>query len=150
MTKASTIRITKELQNILKTPSESYSIKPNESNILQWECNIIGPANTPYEGGIFRGQITFPPNYPFDSPSFKFITKIYHLNVSGNGEPCLKSLQESWSVATTVKTLFEHILTLLVTPNPNDPLLPELASLYLSNNKRYMEVAKSWTETYAT
>ncbi len=117
--------------------------------MLRWDCIICGPVNTPYEGGMFHAQITFPSNYPFTSPSFKFITKIYHMNISVNGEPCLKSLQEIWSVSTTVKTLFEHILTLLVTPNPNDPLLPDLASLYLSNTERYNEVAKSWTETYA-
>lgn len=150
MTKASSIRITKELQNILKTPSEYYTIIPDEGNMLVWNCVILGPKNTPYEDGTFHGQITFPVNYPFASPSFKFLTKIYHMNVSVNGEPCLKSLTDNWSVSTTVKTLFEHILSLMSTPNPNDPLLPELAFLYISNNERYVEVAKSWTETYAS
>jgi hypothetical protein len=35
---------------------------------LQWKCIIEGPAGTPYEGGNFMFELTFPPEYPFHSP----------------------------------------------------------------------------------
>ena len=30
----------------------------------QWECFVAGPSDTPYEGGLFRAILTFPPDYP--------------------------------------------------------------------------------------
>ena len=31
---------------------------------------MIGPDETPYEGGIFKIEMVIPENYPFKSPEF--------------------------------------------------------------------------------
>ncbi len=146
--KVATIRVMKELQQF-NGGSQSFKITPDESNALEWNCELIGPDHTPYEGHRFDAKIKFPSDYPFSPPLFKFTTKIYHLNISETGEPCLKSFKETWKMSSTCKTLIEHILSLLSSPNSDDPLIPELASLYKIDNKRYLDVAKAWTETYA-
>ena len=43
---------------------------------------IRGPVGTPYEGGFFEVDIEVPLQYPFAPPKMKFITKVYHPNVS--------------------------------------------------------------------
>lgn len=51
-------------------------------DLLKWKATLIGPIDTPYEGGIFELSIQFPVNYPFKPPTIKFMTKIYHCNIS--------------------------------------------------------------------
>ena len=42
---------------------------------------MTGPKNTPYKGGLYKIRILFPKDYPNKGPEFKFLNKIYHLNV---------------------------------------------------------------------
>ena len=41
------------------------------------------------------------------------------------------------------------ICSLLTDPNPDDPLVPEIARIYKSDRKRYTEIANDWTKKYA-
>ena len=43
---------------------------------------IRGPEGTPYEGGSFQVDIELSIHYPFAPPKMKFITKVYHPNIS--------------------------------------------------------------------
>ena len=40
-----------------------------------------GPKNTPLEEGLFTILIIFPKDYPNHGAEFRFVNKIYHLNV---------------------------------------------------------------------
>jgi hypothetical protein len=52
--------------------------------------NIKGPEGTVYDGGIFYVDIIIPPQYPFEPPKMKFITKVFHPNISSQtGAICL-------------------------------------------------------------
>ena len=42
------------------------------------------------------------------------------------------------------------ICSLLTDPNPNDPLVPEIAQLYKTNKAEYEKTAREWTRKYAT
>jgi ubiquitin-protein ligase len=77
-------RISSELANIqqddgLKTVLVGLI---NEINKLTWEVDILSPHNSVYQNGIFKLMIKFPENYPSYPPFIKFITKIYHPNIS--------------------------------------------------------------------
>ena len=62
----------------------------------------MGPAETPYAGGVFFLDIVFPPDYPFKPPIINFTTKIYHCNVNATGGICIDILKELWSPALTI------------------------------------------------
>jgi ubiquitin-protein ligase len=52
---------------------------------------IRGPEGTPYAGGNFQVDIELSIHYPFAPPKMKFITKVYHPNISsqtGGACPC--------------------------------------------------------------
>ena len=38
---------------------------------------------------------------------------------------------------------------MLTDPNPDDPLMPEIAALYKTNRTKYEENAREWTVRYA-
>ena len=64
-----------------------------------------GPKGTLYEGGLFKISATFPTDYSIHGPEFKFMTKIYHLNVdfkASFGVICIDSIN-SWRVFGNVK-----------------------------------------------
>jgi ubiquitin-conjugating enzyme E2 D/E len=122
---------------------------PNDDNMYMWTAYICGPPDTPYENGIFQLKIDFPPNYPFSPPTITFITKIYHCNINNSGGICLDILKDQWSPVLTLNKILLSILSLLSDPNPSDPLVPEIAALYLNEYDKYIQIAKQYTDDYA-
>ena len=58
-------------------------------------------------------------------------------------------LKEPWSPALTISKVLLSICSLLTDPNPDDPLVPEIAQIYKTDRGRYEELAKEWTRKYA-
>ncbi|EPQ18094.1 Ubiquitin-conjugating enzyme E2 D4 [Myotis brandtii] len=114
-----------------------------------WQATITGPNDSPYQGGIFFLNIHFPTDYPFKPPKVAFTTKIYHPNIHSNGSICLDVLQSHWSPSLTVSEVLLSICSLLCEPNPDDPLVPEIAHTYKANREKYNKLAREWTQKYA-
>jgi ubiquitin-conjugating enzyme E2 D len=152
---ASFKRLQKELADIKSAKAdeipENISVGPvNEHNLYFWMATIIGPKDTPYEGGIFRLSIKFPPEYPFVSPVVKFETKIFHCNILEKGDICLDILKGQWSPAYTIFKVLLSIVALLSDPNPNDPLNADAARLYKTNRKFYNSTVREYVLKYAS
>ncbi len=109
----------------------------------------MGPKGSPYDRGLFVLSIRFPIDYPFKPPKIIFQTKIYHCNVNSNGNICLDILKDQWSPALTISKVLLSISSLLTDPNPDDPLVPEIASILKSNKEQHDNIAKEWTRKYA-
>ena len=77
-------RVAKELQDIQADRDKSGIMVElvNQSDLTHLRGSFSGPPDSPYEGGTYVVDIKIPDNYPFKSPAMKFITKIWHPNVS--------------------------------------------------------------------
>lgn len=142
-------RVKKELKDIRRDPLSNCSTGPINDNIFTWSAVLAGPSGSVYHGGMFRLEIRFPQTYPFKPPKVTFKTKIYHPNVNENGGICLDILKDQWSPALTVSKVLLSISSLLTDPNPDDPLVPDIARMYVANRAKYDETAKNWTQKYA-
>uniref|UniRef100_A0A8R7PUK7 E2 ubiquitin-conjugating enzyme n=1 Tax=Triticum urartu TaxID=4572 RepID=A0A8R7PUK7_TRIUA len=161
-------RILKELKDLQKDPPTSCSAGPSGEDMFHWQATIMGPPDSPYAGGVFLVNIHFPPDYPFKPPKVSFKTKVFHPNINSNGSICLDILKEQWSPALTISKVFLqqfsplHLLlicciyivllsicSLLTDPNPDDPLVPEIAHMYKTDRSKYETTARSWTQKYA-
>ena len=142
-------RITKELENLKADPPANCSAGPIEDDIFHWQGTLMGPTESPYEGRVFMMDIKFPADYPFKPPKVTFETKIYHPNINSSGGICLDILKDQWSPALTISKVLISICSLLCDPNPDDPLVPDIARLYIRNPDKYNKTAQLWTIQYA-
>ncbi|TIA89626.1 hypothetical protein E3P96_02551 [Wallemia ichthyophaga] len=143
-------RINKELLDLGRDPPSSCSAGPTGDNMFSWQATIMGPSQSPYDGGVFFLNITFPTDYPFKPPKVSFQTKIYHPNINSNGSICLDILKDQWSPALTISKVLLSICSMLTDPNADDPLSPEIAHLYKTDRQRYETTAKEWTRLIPT
>jgi ubiquitin-conjugating enzyme E2 D/E len=143
-------RIQKELDDIRRDPPAGCSAGPVGDDIFNWEGVIFAPSDSPYAGGVFKLSIRFPTDYPFATPHVQFLTPIYHPNINSAGGICLDILKKEWSPALTIGKVLLSILSLLTDPNPDDPLVPEIAVLYKRNRAEYETKAREWTQIYAS
>lgn len=45
-----------------------YTGPVSENDFFKWSCLISGPSDTPFEGGVFEAEMTFPRDYPLSPP----------------------------------------------------------------------------------
>jgi len=150
---AAEIRLTKELKDVTKEDESSgvraMQVRPNDNKHLKG--TLKGPEGTAYEGGVFEVDIVIPNAYPFEPPRMKFITKIWHPNISSQtGAICLDILKDQWSPALTIKTALLSLQALLCSPEPDDPQDAIVAKMYLNDINEFNKTAKFWTDSYAT
>ncbi|KAM6565416.1 hypothetical protein CsatA_024544 [Cannabis sativa] len=70
-------RIQNEIRNTKLNPPTHISYgKVVDHDYFHFQGAIIGPCDTPFEGGVFFVSIKMPYNYPFKPPKVVFLTKI--------------------------------------------------------------------------
>lgn len=150
MSTAAVRRLTKELKTLMEDPPVNIGVRIIDENIYLWEAVIVGPRDTPFEGGKFYLNMMFPDDYPFKPPKVKFTTRVYHPNISEKGEICISILRDRWSAALTARTILLSILSMFDDPNPDDPLDHDIATQYKNDKEEYEKTAREYTERYAS
>ncbi|XP_047048210.1 ubiquitin-conjugating enzyme E2 36-like isoform X1 [Lolium rigidum] len=129
-------------------PAPGISASPSEENMRYFNVMILGPSQSPYEGGVFKLELFLPEEYPMAPPKVRFLTKIYHPNIDKLGRICLDILKDKWSPALQIRTVLLSIQALLSAPNPDDPLADNVAKHWKANETEAVETAKEWTLVY--
>ncbi|KAK2766443.1 ubiquitin-conjugating enzyme [Colletotrichum kahawae] len=111
-----------------------------------------GPAETPFEGGVWKVHVELPDQYPYKSPSIGFVNRIFHPNIDElSGSVCLDVINQTWSPMFDMINIFEVFLPqLLRYPNPTDPLNGEAAALMIREPKSYDAKVKEYVQKYAS
>lgn len=143
-------RIIKETQRLMAEPVPGIKAVPDEGNARYFHVIVDGPAESPFEGGVFKLELFLPEEYPMSAPKVRFMTKIYHPNIDKLGRICLDILKDKWSPALQIRTVLLSIQALLSAPNPEDPLENDVAEQWKVNEAQAIATAKQWTKMYAT
>ncbi|CRL04719.1 CLUMA_CG017779, isoform A [Clunio marinus] len=125
---------------------DALPLDPQETH---WQASIIGPNNSPYEGGKFFLYIRFPYNYPMSPPHVRFLTKIVHPNVSRHGDVGIDIIQHNWSISITISKLLLSVQSLLTDPYSEICMEPEIGRLYEQEISKFNALARRWTWKYA-
>ena len=139
----------KEHKDLQKDTLANITAGPAGEDMFNWRATMTGPEDSPYAGGLFFLKIQFPAEYPFKPPRLQFETKIFHPNINSNGGICLDILKDQWSPALTISKVLLSLSSLLTDPNPDDPLVPEIATMYKKDRVKFNTTAREWTQKYA-
>lgn len=126
-----------ELQRYLETralPHGVDSIGPCSRDrrngiVNEWQACIVGPAGSPYEGGVFELRFAFEAPFPMVPPIVTFVTPIYHPQVASSGARGvslpgaigLELLHSRWLPST--KPWHIAFLVHMMLKRPNEPIL---------------------------
>lgn len=147
-------RLLIEYQDINKDINPLYSLSPNEDDFLTWNFIIIGPQDTFYENGLFRGQIKFTKEYPNAPPDVIF-NNIVHPNIYKTGQVCISILHkgsdytgyekdiERWLPSHGINTIMLSIISMLAAPNFESPANMDASLLCKNDINKYKKLIYS-------
>ncbi|KAH8925746.1 ubiquitin-conjugating enzyme [Atractiella rhizophila] len=142
-------RIQKEYADIQKEGIEGIDVNPDESNLYHWVGVLTGPEPY-YAGGKFKIDITFSLDYPFKAPVVKFLTRIYHPNITEDGGICIGLLKpDQWKPSTKIDQVLRALSQLLAEPNPEDALVASIAEVYSNDKAKFTKEAQAYVQKYA-
>ena len=156
-------KIKQEFKELNSDPISNIGVTiglPNEDNIFEWQCSLLGPKDTSYSGGLFFLRVNFPEDYPEKPPEVCFKTPIYHVNINphkpktngpgveGLGHVCISTLNW-WKPTYTMREVLTNIFALFYMGNPDSPYGMERADELRYNRAVYEEKIKYFTKKYA-
>lgn len=146
-------RIKREFNEVIRSDEAqkcSINIELVDDDYRHLKGEIAGPPDTPYEGGTYKLDILVPETYPFNPPKVRFLTKIWHPNISSvTGAICLDILKDQWAAAMTLRTVLLSLQALLAAAEPDDPQDAVVANQYKLNNELFRSTAQYWTAIHA-
>lgn len=124
-------RIISDIKQITRNPLTDHGIYyvHDETNMMKASALMIGPENTPYHGGFYFFDITYPYNYPHSPPMIKYCTNYnnirFHPNMYVSGKVCVSILNtwrgDQWTSCQTITSVLLTICSLF----DNEPLTNE-------------------------
>jgi ubiquitin-conjugating enzyme (huntingtin interacting protein 2) len=147
-------RVKREIEEVEKDMEiKKVNIKlvlVSKGNLSHLSGEIPGPPDTPYAGGTYTLDINIPDTYPFAPPKVKFVTKIWHPNISSQtGAICLDILKDQWAAAMTLRTVMLSIQAMLSAAEPDDPQDAVVAEQYKKDRPLFETTAAHWAVAYA-
>ncbi|KAI9227252.1 MAG: ubiquitin-conjugating enzyme/RWD-like protein [Piptocephalis tieghemiana] len=122
---------------------EGLDVELDEGNPYVWNVTIFGSPMSHYDGGMFKGKMTFHKDFPDILPRFIFSTRIYNPHITTDGVP--------YYVVEREDSVLEHMQALVSlfssdpSPDPSTHVNKEAANLYFGNKeerKQYMRNAR--------
>ncbi|KAG9393261.1 Ubiquitin-protein ligase Ube2S [Carpediemonas membranifera] len=138
-----------QLKDMVNDQPTGWTIAINETNIQDVTATLEGPEASPFEGGKFLVKFRFPSDYPNSPPLGRFMTKVFHPNISVDGEICVNVLKRDWTPDTTLRHVLMIIRCLLLEPFPESALNDEAAKLEMEDYEEYVSRARMWTSVHA-
>jgi len=124
-------RLLKDVRNIIKNPLTDQGIYyiHDDSDMMKGYAMIVGPSDTPYFGGFYFFEFTYPSDYPHSPPKVKYCTNGNNIRFNPNlytcGKVCVSLLNtwrgDQWTSCQSISTVLLTLCTLLC----SDPLLNE-------------------------
>lgn len=143
-------REVRELASSKDLVQSGLTVEVVDGDLMHLHGYLRGPADSAYDGGFLQLDIVIPENYPFIPPKVKFITRIWHPNISSQtGVICLDILKENWAASLTLRTVLLSIQALLTVPEPSDPQDAVVAAQYTRNRDLFNRTARFWTKFFA-
>jgi len=132
ISKETITRLLKDVKQIMKNPLTDQGIYyiHDDEDMLKGYAMIVGPSDTPYFGGYYFFEFTYPADYPHSPPKLKYCTNGNKVRFNPNlyicGKVCVSLFNtwrgDQWTSCQTISTSLLTLCTLLcVNPLLNEP-----------------------------
>ena len=124
------MRIVQDVYDFNKNKPDGIYLSIDKNNLMKQYALIIGPNDTPYFGGFFFFEITYPEDYPQKSPQITFLTTEknvrFNPNLYESGKVCLSILGTwsgpEWSPVMNIRLVLNSLRSLMGPfPIQNEP-----------------------------
>lgn len=133
---------------LYRNAARSYDLKLMSKEPTMLLAGIPGPANTPWEGGLFPLKITWRVwNHP---PLCQFPPGFHHVNIYPSGTVGLTTLnmEEGWTPLVTLPEMLFSIQALLAHPNSDSPAQRDAYHCYMKSKDDYDAKGRELATTY--
>jgi len=112
-------RLRQDFLRLKKDPVPYIVAEPLPSNLLEWHYVVTGPADSPYDKGLYHGKLVFPVEFPFKPPSIYMITPNGRFKT--DTRLCLSISDyhpDTWNPAWSVATILTGLLSFMLEKSP--------------------------------
>ncbi len=165
-------RVTQEFSRLKKMvkDGEIEQLKPfdpKNKGIDHLAITLKGPKGTAFQGGLFRLEVKFPPEYPSKPPFVRLHTPIWHPNFWPKPQeykeqrniclalvdPSLIGKKGGWSPSKTITTVIQAVIAMFNTRgkyiNPTDVFNKKAALEMINDPEMYEKKVKHLVKKYA-
>lgn len=132
----------------------------DDVHMFKWQLALMVINNdSVYNGGYFKAEMTFPTDYPYSPPKFRFLVPFNHPNIYPDGQLCISILHkpgedimsgeeasERWSPLHGAESVLRSILLLLDDPEINSPANVDASVMFRDRREEYNKRAKETVE----
>jgi len=150
---SASVKIIKDLRSLQEEPIEGVFCELlHEANVFEWRIYFEGPEGSPYQGGIFEANMTFPKDYPMNPPKLALVSEFWHPNVFKDGRVCISILhspgndplsgelaEERWMPTQTVATIMLSFQSMLSDPNISSPANVDASTMWRDRRQEFIE-----------
>lgn len=148
--------LVKEVQEMEQHLPAGCRVKFEDPNALHDFVLAVCPEEGFWQGGKFKFHIKVPLDYNMAPPEVKCLTRLWHPNISEQGDICLSILRQNsvdgmgWAptrrlrdVVWGLNSLFDDLL------NFDDPLNIEAADHFMTDRESFRTKVRDWIGKYA-
>lgn len=147
-----------QLREIQRNPVGGFAVDIAENgDLFTWKIHFAGPEGSLYHPGIYKADLKFPQDFPFNPPVLAVTSKFWHPNVYENGTVCMSILHAPgvdehneletasmrYSPIVTIEKILISFVSLLSDPDPAEAGAPanvDALAMYRKNKQRYVEI----------
>ena len=110
---------------------------------------LIGPKKSVYNNGVYVLSYFYSSDYPQVCPLMRFVTYIYHCNVTIQGKICNDVLGKNWRPTLQLDDVLRAIDNMLLFPNAENALDSSIAAEFMIDREKYNERAMKSCKKHA-
>lgn len=136
-------RLLRDFKSLTADSVEGVAAAPMRDDLFHWSAIALGPVGSPWEDGVWKIDMAFPPDYPKEPPAVRFRNEIFHPNVFPDGRIGQDVLRgHGWAplgdvrgVLLAIKSLFVNMDAHVARPEGNAN--PDADILYAKDKVQY-------------
>ncbi|KAA6383578.1 MAG: putative NEDD8-conjugating enzyme Ubc12 [Streblomastix strix] len=142
------LMITKDIE-ALELPNTVKMRFPKQGDQREIEF-LVSPDEGYWKTGNFLFNVKFPPEYNYQPPVVKCLTKVYHPQIDFNTSVCMSTLRMAktendggWTATRGLVDIIQNIICIFLDPDGSDALNVSVGNMMMQNRDQFEKNVKA-------